>query len=293
MLLIVGGAKDHNINRLARAAARAGVAHRLINTDSSPAPALDYASGSEEIRINGESFGADGAALFIRYDVFGGEAVKNAAFYDAIKGWALSFPSVKMLNRGNEDSDVNKVRNLRLARALGFKTPETRIASDFNALAGLDKSAWIAKPVSGGSYTKIFGALKEADFGKPWFIQEKLAYPEMRVFRVGGKFFAFAIDAATLDCRADREMDMVEIAPPEHIVRPLRALSDRLGLTYAAADFKTRPGTNELLFLEINTMPMFTGYDDAAQGKLSAAIIEELMKPAAQPAQRTRPGMKP
>jgi hypothetical protein len=40
-------------------------------------------------------------------------------------------------------------------------------------------------------------------------------------------------------------------------------------------------------------MPMFTGYDDAAKGRLSAAIIEALVKPAAQPARRKQPGMKP
>jgi hypothetical protein len=289
MLLIAGGSKDHNIARLARAAAREGAAHRVILTDSDPAPALAFDPCGEEIYINGESFAPENTSLFLRYDVFGGDPARTGALHDALKGWAQARPAVRMFNGGNEGADVNKVRNLRLAREAGLAVPRTLVTADFNAAAitSAGRENWIVKPIEGGSYTRTLpaaDAMTRGEPARPCFVQERLAYPELRLFRVGEKLFAFAIDAATIDSREDRAAELRETAPPENLAAPFRALTKKLGLTYAAADFKTRPGSGELLFLEINTMPMFTGYDDAAQGRLSAAMVEFLTRRAPAPA---------
>jgi D-alanine-D-alanine ligase-like ATP-grasp enzyme len=50
----------------------------------------------------------------------------------------------------------------------------------------------------------------------------------------------------------------------------------RLGLDFGAADFKTDPDTGELIFLELNTSPMFAKFDLVSGGQLTAAIIQEL-----------------
>jgi D-alanine-D-alanine ligase-like ATP-grasp enzyme len=41
-------------------------------------------------------------------------------------------------------------------------------------------------------------------------------------------------------------------------------------------DFKTDPGTGRLLFLEVNTGPMFAAFNHASNGKLCDAMIEQL-----------------
>ena len=271
MLLIVGGSKDFNLRRLAEAAEWRKAPHRVIFTDADPAPTVDWRPGSADITINGETFSAKGASLFIRYDVFSrDEAAKKAAFYDALRGWANACPEVGMLNRGNESLEMSKPRALVLAKECGFSTPETWITSVFNQFAEKDK--YIAKPVAGGDYARQLSDMPgQAD--RPWIVQEKLRYPELRLFRAGKHYLAFEIASDVLDYRTTDKFSMKEVEPPQELVAAMEKLTGKLGLDYAAADLKTNPRTGALEFLEINSMPMFTGYDNAASGRLSDAIL--------------------
>ena len=275
MLLIVGGSRDHNIRRLADAAASRNAPHRLVFTDADPAPAVTWALNDGTLYIDGEPFRPGDTALFIRYDVFGGDPARNAALYDAIKGWALAHPQVTMVNRGNESLEVSKPRALILARQCGFRIPATVITNDFAAVAHHETR--IAKPVGGGAHAVPLG--DAAPDGRPAIVQERLDYPELRLFRVGGHYFAFRVESATLDCRADPGIRVTEIAPPRALLAAMHRLSAALGLDYAAADFKTDPRDGAPVFLEINSMPMFTGYDDAARGRLSDALFLALSPP--------------
>jgi hypothetical protein len=47
-------------------------------------------------------------------------------------------------------------------------------------------------------------------------------------------------------------------------------------MDFGAADFKTDPDTRQLLFLELNSSPMFARFDQVSGGQLCAAIIHEL-----------------
>lgn len=276
MILIVGGSKDQNVIRLANAAEWRGFPFRLIYTDADPPPPVSWRPGNAEIELNGEKFTAAGISLFIRYDVFGADQQpRKAAFYDSIKGWAEACPTVGMLNRGNENIEVSKPRALVWAAEAGFNIPETWITTDFKYFT--DKANYIAKPVAGGAYTKLLSDM-EATADQPWIIQEKLNYPEVRLFRAGKHFFAFEITSDIIDYRTTDKFSMKEIEPQDSLLKAMQSLTDRLGLDYAAADFKTCPKTEKLLFMEINTMPMFTGYDDTAKGRLSDAMILTLWR---------------
>lgn len=272
MLLIVGGSKDFNLQRLADAAEWRKVPHRVIYTDADPAPAVNWRPSSAEITINGETFSATGTSLFIRYDVFSDDpTTKRTAFYEALRGWAESYPEVGMLNRGNENLEMSKPRALVLAKECGFSTPETWITSQFNQFA--DKDNYIAKPVGGGDYTRRLSDMPEDLGDRPWIVQEKLQYPELRLFRAGKHYLAFEIASEVLDYRTTDKFSMKEVTPPAALVAAMEKLTGKLGLDYAAADLKTNPRTGALEFLEINSMPMFTGYDNAAKGRLSDAIL--------------------
>lgn len=276
MLLIVGGSKDHNLARLADAAKWRGHPYRVIHTDKDPAPAVSWQPGSPDITINGETFSAKGASLFLRFDVFSdSDPRQKAAYFDAIRGWAEANPQVGLLNRHNEMMEMNKPRALVLAKEAGFETPETHITSEFNRFA--DRGKYIAKPVAGGEYTRQLSEMGDtAD--RPWIVQEKLAYPELRLFRVGKHFFAYKIDSEVIDYRIDKNFRMEAVTPPPELVEAMQKLTDRMGLDYAAADLKSDPVTGRLKFLEINTMPMFTGYDDVSKGALSDAILLALKR---------------
>lgn len=288
MLLIVGGSKDHNIARLADAAKWRGHPYRLVHTDKPLS--VSWQPGSPDITINGETFKAEGTSLFIRYDVFGRQAdgVKTAV-YDAIKGWAEAHPQVGLFNRANETMEVSKPRALVLAQQCGFDIPKTWITEDFNRFA--EKNDYIAKPVSGGEYTRVLSDMPDSP-GRPYIVQEKLAYPELRLFRAGRHFFAFQIECNVIDYRVSDDFTMTEVQPPAQLAAAMQKLTDRMGLDYAAADFKTDPATGKLLFLEVNTMPMFTGYDDVAKGRLSDAMFLALKK-LGNPAQQKKKSLGP
>ena len=295
MLLIVGGSQDHNIHRLAHAAEARGAAHRVIYTDAQPAPTVTWSPGSTMLTINGESFDAKGTSLFIRYDVFSADSdAQKAAFFDTIKGWAAAYPEVGILNRANESLEMSKPRALVEAQRCGFDIPQTTITNDFNLFA--NRTDYIAKPVSGGAFTKVLSDMPDT-VDEPYIVQQKLSYPEMRLFRVGEHYFAFEIHSTVIDYRASDNFSMIEVPAPDKLVLALGLLSNKLGLDYAAADLKTNPKTGALEFLEINTMPMFTGYDNVAEGRLSDAMFLTLRdlgsnavkSPVAKPAFKAKP----
>jgi hypothetical protein len=64
---------------------------------------------------------------------------------------------------------------------------------------------------------------------------------------------------------------------------------DRMGLDFAAADFKTCPETGRLLFLEINTGPMFAAFDQASDRAVSRALADLLSPGRGADAGLTRP----
>ena len=291
MLLIVGSKEDHNVNRLADAAKWRGHPYRLIHTDADPPPSITWKPGSPDITINGETFSAEGSSLFIRYDVFSkDDEAKKSAIFDALRGWAAAYPAVGMLNRANESLEMSKPRALVLAKECGFDVPPTWITSDFNFFA--DKEAWIAKPVSGGDYARLLTDMP-GNADRPWIVQEKLVYPELRLFRAGSHYLAFEVTSEALDYRTTQDFTLKEVTPPPALVEAMQKLTSRLGLDYAAADLKTNPRTGRLEFLEVNTMPMFTGYDDAAQGRLSDAIFLTLKKMEKGAAPKVKAAPKP
>jgi hypothetical protein len=279
VLLIIGGSNDHNIHRLADAAKWRDHCFRLIFTDAQPQPRIDWQPCDNRLTIDGDVFLPAGTSLFIRYDVFSTpgkvadpqHARRNTAWFDAIKNWAETYPEIGILNRHNE-SELNKPRALVWAKEAGFPIPETWVTNGFERFD--DRSAYIAKPIGGGDYTRLLSDLEITEY--PWIVQRKLDYPELRLFRVGGHYFAFSIASEIIDYRLDSHFSMEEVPPPEELVQCMERLTNRMKLDYAAADFKTCPQTGRLLFLEINTMPMFTGYDDAAKGRLSDAIFLQL-----------------
>ena len=64
---------------------------------------------------------------------------------------------------------------------------------------------------------------------------------------------------------------------PSAIANRLVRLCDRIGLDFAAADFMRDPTSGELVFLEVNSQPMFAAFDLVAGGRLCDAILDGLL----------------
>lgn len=112
----------------------------------------------------------------------------------------------------------------------------------------------------------------------PAIVQQRLVPPEVRIYVVGDRYFAFNVISPELDYRATQNCRVESIPVPSELTEGFGALLALLGLDFAAADFKTCPETGQLLFLEVNTGPMFAVFDRATNGELCHTMVHMLTK---------------
>lgn len=289
-LLIAGGDEDPNLKTLLAAARRfkQSVYPLLIGRNSHPS--ITWEMNSDTLLIDGRRLEA--SAAFLRYDIFNAlKSGRAAAQYRALSwhttlsGWLGAHSEIRMFNRHNLRYTTNKPLVLNLAQTCGLRIPDTVITNDFARLREFEKNRrLIVKPVGGGGYCRSFEEiieqteLKNEIAAAPAIAQNRLVSPEIRVYAVGRKFFAFQITSEELDYRTTPKCQIEYLESfADKITGGLGKLLDALGLDFAAADFKTCPQTGELIFLEVNTSPMFTAFDSAAKGRLSEAMIKFLI----------------
>ncbi|HEX8247129.1 MAG TPA: hypothetical protein VF599_03010 [Pyrinomonadaceae bacterium] len=290
-LLIAGGDEDPNLKTLLAAAQRAEQPVYSLFVGRNSHPSIIWEVDSDRFLIDGRRLAC--RAAFLRYDVF--TALKNGgrqasqyralSWHTTLGGWLGAHSEIRMFNRRNLRYVTNKPLVLNLARSFGLKIPETVITNDFSYLAGFEKKRRLAvKPVNGGGYCRSFEEvrqqteLKNEIAAAPAIVQNRLVAPEIRVYSVGKNFFAFKIASEELDYRAAQKCRIEYIENfSDKLTAGLQKLLDALGLDFAAADFKTCPQTGALIFLEVNTSPMFTAFDSASKGLLSDAMINFLI----------------
>jgi len=144
----------------------------------------------------------------------------------------------------------------------------------------------VVKPINGGDLCRPLSEVlegtdeREGNAASPAIVQQRLEPPEVRVYVVGRRLFAFRVISDELDYRASNATRVEPYdALPKPLGKALLALAERLGLDWAAADFKTDPSDGELCFLEINSAPMFVAFDQACEGQLCIAMLEWLGRP--------------
>lgn len=290
MILVAGGDADPNLDSLLRRLRERDLPHRavLVGAESNPAALWDVQE--DRLVVDGEEVRAGGA--FIRHDVFTNMADPRAAtsyrasaWYATVQGWLLAHEEVRLLNRAG-GRQMNKPYYLYLARRAGLEIPETVVTNDLVALERLSEGhPMIAKPVPGGGYAQPLEELlasaprRDGRAAAPAIVQQRLEQPEVRIYAVGGRFIPFAVKSNVLDYRTSDET-RVEHLPLERVqpglVEGLGRLMEILEMDYGAADFKTDPATGRLLFLELNSSPMFVAFDAVSGFAVSDAIIEFL-----------------
>lgn len=285
-LLIGGGDADPNILRLLRAASARGVRSTAALLGSSGAPLISWEIGADGLMLDGLKIRP--TAAFLREDVFGSDlgrkadvAHKSAVWHETLRGWLAERPDILWPNRQFAKSrQSNKLQNLQLALKAGFRIPKTLITNDvaeINERARAGK--WVHKPVAGGAHCRSLGEIRSRTgiLAYPMKLQERLENPEFRIFKIGPSHLAFEIVSDQLDHRQDNNSQIRPIAAEPNLCRQMNELCQMLGLDYAAIDFKTAPSSSEPVFLEINSNPMFSGFDQFARGQLIDTILDWLL----------------
>jgi len=270
MLLISGGIADPNIACLVSTAARLGVDFRIA-----------YAGINKVTWDLGEDLVVDGrkirpTAVFQRQNVFGYDpqnSPKLLAWYQNWYGLIRAYQVGRKLK--GFDADVhtcwNKGLDLLHAQKLGFRIPRT-LATDCDIPPDS-----IYKPMCGGQHTLLAKDKSVFDAG-PGFVQEQLTGMEYRIYLAGHDFYAFRMETQSLDYREKQDVDVVEVSPAQFRETDLVGkLAREIGLHYAACDLKNDKD-NQLCFLEINSAPMFSEFDRAANGRLSESMVRWLVE---------------
>jgi glutathione synthase/RimK-type ligase-like ATP-grasp enzyme len=289
-VLIAGGAVDPNVHSLLRRARERELPVLEVLVGPGATPALVWDMQCDTLLLDGREVRP--GAGFMRYDVFHAMADKRPevhfraqAWYATLHGWLLAHRDVRMVNRGYA-GQVNKPFMLSVAAACGLRIPRTLILNDLDALERVPGAPeMIAKPVPGGGYTQLVADLlrqteRQAGLSAaPAIVQQRLVAPEVRIYGVGGRFIPFRVVSDQLDYRVDNAtrvepLPLASIDPA--VIAALAGLMERLGMEYGASDFKTDAETGELVFLEINSGPMFTAFDRASGGAVSDAILDYL-----------------
>ncbi len=292
-LLVAGGDADPNLAALISCLKKRNISYETLLVGAESHPHVTWDLDTDVPRINGKV--RSPSALFIRHDVFTSlaegrpESAKRAmTWFATMAGWAYAHPEVRLCNRASAQMGTNKLHVLRLAQEVGLEVPSTFVSNDHERLAQeMEQRALIVKPVTGGEYTKtlpdiLSGApVMAGSLAAPAIVQEELVPPEIRVYRIDGRYFAYQLVADALDYRSTPECQVIpvdETSLPAGLTEGLALLMDRLEMNFGAADFKACPQTGRLKFLEINNSPMFVAFDRVSDGQLTDALTDFLCR---------------
>lgn len=277
---MAGGDSDPNLRSLLGHFGRARVPHVALLAGASTHPVLTWDLERDALSLDGRPIAP--RAMFIRHDVFTSladgrpeSASRAYSWYTTLLAWAAAHPEVKLLNR-NHTAFVLKPQQLVAAREAGLPIPSTLITNDAALLETLDDR--VVKPVAGGDYCQPLAPVlahaprRGTALAAPAIVQERLVPPELRVYRIGDRFVSFHIIADALDYRTARDARVERTRNDPRLIAKLTKFMDAQQLEFGAADFKQCPRTRRMLFLEVNSGPMFAAFDAASDGAVSRAI---------------------
>ncbi|MDH3600538.1 MAG: hypothetical protein OEU26_12960 [Candidatus Tectomicrobia bacterium] len=290
-LLVAGGDADPNLAAVLACLQKRAVPHEALLVGAHSHPRVTWDLDQDVLWINETAYCP--SALFIRYDVFTSlaegrpePAQRALSWFTTVAGWAFAHPEVRLFNRARAQHATNKLLVLRIAQELGFDIPSTLVSNDLALLShNLEQRALVVKPVAGGDYTQELpdvldtAPVVNGSLPAPAIVQERLVPPEIRVYRIHQRCFAYQLVADALDYRSTTDCAVIPVAEsdlPDGLTDRLATLMDRLQMDFGAADFKACPHTGQLQFLEINDGPMFAAFDAVSGGCLTDALVDFL-----------------
>ena len=300
VFMLFGGMTDPEIRWMKLHLDERKIEYIPIFTDTENNIVLTFNYQNNSLTINDKDVGKDITCGFIRFNAFstGSEYKKNHRWHTIITGWLALNPHVKIFNREWIGRFNSKVSQLMIAKQLGFRIPETVLTNNYTYIKTLDKDKYIVKPIDNGYCETLESAVENINksdkniqlkivnntsiLPNPAFIQERLSYPEYRAFFVSDQHLWYKLISDNIDNRTDDDLHIEYIDPDkltdnQHNLNELiNKLSNKQSLTYGAVDFKTDPINGELVFLEINDNPMFSGFDVRSCGVIVNYMLDFL-----------------
>jgi glutathione synthase/RimK-type ligase-like ATP-grasp enzyme len=110
----------------------------------------------------------------------------------------------------------------------------------------------------------------------PVLFQERIAGPDVRVHVIGDRTLALHIESSALDYRYGSGQRMSPLDLPPAIAADCVRLCREMQMPFIGIDFKIQRATGDWFFLEANTMPGYTYFDQWLDGSIGRALVEWL-----------------
>ncbi len=207
--------------------------------------------------------------------------------HDALTRWTEISPALVVNRTASMGSNFSKPYQAQLIVQAGFRTPETLITNDPEAVREFHArhGRVIYKSMSG--VRSIVQTLEEEDYPRlqqirwcPTQFQAYVAGTNVRVHTVGEAVFATAIKTEATDYRYARkqtgdyaDLEATEL-PVETAARCVH-LARRLELSFAGIDLKITPD-GEVFCFEVNPSPAYSYYEANTGQPISGALARLL-----------------
>ena len=297
-IVLLGPERDEHILAVAAGLREAGVRPVILDPASFPR-SLEISMGNccDDIRVDGVDLGRP-AAVYLRSlqqtpVAFGSDS--DGAMREDWRQTLLTFQErntlltamvmrwehlgVPIYNPFTSQRNISKPLQLSLLAAAGLPVPRTLWTNSPAELLEFARSGpLIYKPVSGGASTRELTADdlepdRLAQLARaPVTFQELLPGDDIRVFVLDGKLVArYRIVTDALDFRHN-EIAIENIELPADIEGYCLQASDLLGLRFTGMDLKYN-ALGEAKILELNSSPMFLGFDALAGTDIRSALV--------------------
>lgn len=305
---LIGSPEDPHIEAVVQGLEDKGVDAVVVNTEAFPDDFLiSLGDKVDGIRVDGRDL-ARPASVYIR-DFY---ASPLAPFLDVNaemeQNWRRTMVALRekaqmlfalvgrwgrlgvpIYNPPDPDSRMAKPFQLALLEQAGLPVPATLWTNDPQQVREFAAGRRIAyKPIAGGAATRELQAedLTDERLGKlsgaPVTFQELLSGDNFRVYCLDGRVVAcLRITSEAIDFRQNEEIVEETVLPDEVLGRCLKA-ADVLGLRWTGMDLRD-DGNGTLKFLELNSSPMFLGFDARAGTNVLGALVDALAGHAASP----------
>ncbi len=205
---------------------------------------------------------------------------KAQVLFSLLARWAEL--GVPVYNPPSPEWRLAKPFQLAILEQAGLPVPATLWTNDPKQVRGFAaRHRVIYKPVAGGAATKELTPEDLTDdrlrslSGAPVTFQQLLPGDNYRVYCLNGDVVAcFRITSEAIDFRQNEEV-VEETTLPDDVLRQCLEAAEVLGLRWTGMDLRD-DGAGTLRFLELNSSPMFLGFDARAGTDVLGAIVGAL-----------------
>lgn len=205
---------------------------------------------------------------------------KAQVMFSLVARWAeLAIP---VYNPPSPEWRLAKPFQLAVLERAGLPVPATLWTNDPREVRAFASGRRLVyKPVAGGAATKelkpedLEGERLRALSGAPVTFQQLLPGDNYRVYCLDGEIAAcFRITSEAIDFRQNEDL-VEETTLPGAVLKQCLKAAEVLGLRWAGIDLR-EDGSGTLRFLELNSSPMFLGFDARAGTDVLGALVRKL-----------------